>query len=280
VADDSVSVGIPAHDNASTIGATIASLRGQSLQEWDCFVSCDSPSTDTYDAARAAIDGDSRFTLSVNRERPGVAANWNETLDHSSGALFKLLCADDVLYPTCLEVQRSALVEVPGAVLCAGRRRVVDAHGKVLFRDRGLKRVTGPMDLDGLIRRILKSGTNPVGEPSFVLYRSDVLRQAGGFSTKWRYTIDLASYVDSLKFGPLVAIDGPVGEFRVSSSSWSAQLASQQGREMRSMLEYALGATATPFGATDVMMGRARVVASALIRRTIAMMSLRAGRDT
>lgn len=275
VADVHVSVGVPAHDNASTIGSTIESLRRQSYEEWDCFISCDSESSVTFDAAREAIGGDTRFTLATNRERAGVPGNWNEVLAHASGTYFKLLCADDVLFPRALALQVSSMEDLPSAVLCAGRRKVVDSRGRTIVRDRGLKHANGLLGLDDLVSEILKSGTNPLGEPSFALYRTDVLRALGGFSSKWQYTIDLASYIEMLKSGGLVAVDAVIGEMRVSSSSWSSTLAKQQSQEMHAVLDYALSTSALKVGRTDLKIAKARVVLMSWLRRAVSKISFR-----
>ena len=275
MADVYVSVGIPGHDNASTIGSTIDSLRRQSYEKWDCFISCDSESSATFDAARQSIGGDTRFTLATNRERAGVPGNWNEVLAHASGKYFKLLCADDLLYPQALASQVSAMEDLPSAVLCVGRRKVVDSRGRTIVRDRGLKHTTGLLGLDDLVSEMLKSGTNPLGEPSFALYRTDVLRAVGGFSSEWQYTIDLASYIEMLKSGGLVAVDAEIGAMRVSRSSWSSKLAGQQNREMRAMLDYALSTSTLEVGRTDLMIARARVVITSWMRRAVSGISFR-----
>jgi glycosyltransferase involved in cell wall biosynthesis len=275
VSDLGVSVGIPAHENASTIAATIESLRRQTFEDWDCHVSCDSTSSETFDAAAEAIDGDLRFTLATNRDRPGVAGNWNEVLTHASAPLFKLLCADDVLFPLALEIQTSALRENPTAVLCVGRRMIVDSRGRTIVKDRGMRGPTRVMDLDAVVQRVLKAGTNPLGEPSFSLYRTEALRTAGGFSTTWQYTIDLASYIDVLRRGDLVAVDAIVGQFRVSASSWSSTLAPRQSQEMRAVLDYALSASTLDVSRIGLLLARTRVVSTSMMRRVASRVSAR-----
>ena len=127
---------------------------------------------------------------------------------------------------------------------------------------------------------ILKSGTNPIGEPSFALYRTEALRSAGGFSATWQYTIDLASYVDVLKFGELVSVDAKVGQFRVSPSSWSSALAKRQSQEMLKFLDYALSLSTSDVRGFDLALGRTKVVAKSLLRRVVSKMSAPRQRPT
>jgi len=262
-----VSVGIPAHNNALTIGETIGSLRQQTHETFECFISCDAESEETYDVARASIDDDTRFTITSRDQYLGAAGNWNAVLARASGPQFKLLCADDVLFSNALEIQSAALVDAPSAVLCTGRRTVIGPKGRTIQKNRGLKGETGLLGLDQVVAMMLKSGTNPLGEPSFALYRTEALRRAGGFSTTWQFTIDLASYIEVLKLGELVTVDATVGKFRVSPSSWSSVLAAQQSQEMLRFLEYAVSLSKSNYRGVDLAMGRARVVAKSLLRR-------------
>jgi glycosyltransferase involved in cell wall biosynthesis len=272
-----VSVGIPAHDNELTIGETIDSLRRQTYKNWECFISCDSESPATYDVAKTAIGDDPRFTLSQSEHPLGVAGNWNAVLYRATGSLFKLLCADDVLFPTALEIQCAALTEHPSAALCTARRTIIGNSGRTIQNDRGLEGSNRVLGLGDVVTMILKSGTNPLGEPSFALYRTDVLRSAGGFSSTWQYTIDLASYIDVLKLGELLFVDATVGQFRVSPSSWSSDLAKVQSREMLMFLDYALSLSPTDVRGVDLTVGRMKVRMKSLLRRMVIKTSSRVG---
>lgn len=269
MSDVAISIGIPAHDNASTIGETIESLRRQSFESWECNISCDSESVATFDAAQTAIGGDTRFTLRQSHQQLGVAGNWNAVLERATGPFFKLLCADDVLSSGALEIQRAALLNHPSAALCTGRRTVIGSKGRTIQKDRGPKGSVAPMDLDDVITLILKSGTNPLGEPSFALYRTEALRRVGGFSSTWKYTIDLASYIEVLTIGELVCVDATVGKFRISPSSWSSSLAKQQRQEMLKFLDYSLSLSTSDVRGIDLAIGRTKVTAKSLLRRAV-----------
>jgi len=268
--DAAVSVGIPAYHNESTIEDTIRSLRRQTFGDWECFVSCDADSIATFEMAIAAVGDDARFTVTVNEFRLGACGNWNFVLAHATAPLFKLLCADDVLLPDALEAQVLAMTHHPLAVLCTGKRDIIDSKGRIIQRGRGLKHRMSPINRTEAIRLILRSGTNPFGEPSFALYRTEALRQAGGYSSDWEYAIDLASYVSVLEYGQLVALDQTIGSFRVSSSSWSASLVSQQGRELRRFLEYALPSSSSDIRSADLLIGKMQTALKSVLRRLVA----------
>ncbi|MGA7835342.1 MAG: glycosyltransferase family A protein [Acidimicrobiales bacterium] len=269
MSDVVVSVGIPAFRNATTIGNTIQSLRRQTHDQWECFVSCDDGRSETYEAARDAIGDDVRFVLHANEQRLGVPGNWNLVLSRGTADFFKLLCADDLLREDALQRQVNAMLHFPRAALCTGRRDVIDAEGRTVLRSRGLKKAPGPLSRSDVIDLILRLGTNPLGEPSFALYRTEALRQSGGFSASWEYTLDLASYLDVLKLGELVTIDATIGDFRVSSSSWSSSLASQQSRELIRLVDFVVSASDPKTRRTRLAVARVRVRMTAARRRFV-----------
>lgn len=269
MAEVEVSVGIPAYHNETTIGETIRSLREQTFEEWECFVSCDADSTKTYEAALEAVDGDTRFVIATSGVRLGVAGNWNHVLARATAPLFKLLCADDVLFADSLEAQVATLAANSSAVLCTGRRDIVDVKGRIIKRGRGLSSEGDCLSLEDVIGIILRRGTNVFGEPSFALFRTEILRRSGGFSSDWQYTIDLASYVEVLRMGDLVALDRAVGAFRVSASSLSTALVSQQSRELVRFLDETLAQSTLDFSRTNLVIGHSRIRAVSAARRLV-----------
>lgn len=265
----SVSIGIPTYNNSSTIAETIHSLRKQTFEEWDCFICDDSETDETFEAARSAISGDTRFTLIRNEARLGAAGNWNKTLSLATGKYFKLLCADDVLFPETLQIQWQVLENNPGSVLCTGRRNIINASGRLIIRDRGLDSHSDSITNDLVVRRFLRTGSNFFGEPSFALYRTQELRKAGGFNPDWSYLIDVVSYLDILKYGNLSPINETLGSFRISSTSWSANLSKQQRKENLQCIDYAANLEYVGSNIFELSLGKSRATVSSYIRRTI-----------
>lgn len=274
VSDAEVFVGVPAYENADTISETIHSLRGQTFRGWECVVTCDSPSRETRDAARAAAGRDERITVVQNESRLGVPANWNFLLARANAPFFKLLCADDVLDPLALEVQVQALKRWSSAVLCTARRRIIDTRGRTIWGSRGFRGSAGPLNLDAVIGEVLRAGTNVFGEPSFALYRTDALQRVGGFSERWRYLIDLASYVDVLTEGQLAPIDATIGGFRISSTSWSSSLATTQWRETSKFLDHLSQHSSHDISLPRLWAAKGKAAGSTLLRRALVQLSV------
>ena len=266
-----VSVCIPAFQAEAYIGATIRSVREQTLTDWELVVVDDCSTDATLAEASAASDGDPRIRLLRNESNLGPAANWNHAVASTSAPFVKLLCSDDTLAPTCLERQVTALKsdETGRVALVASQRDIVDANGSVLIHRRGLGSLTGRVPGRVAIRQCIRAGTNLLGEPSFVLLRRTTLDAVGGFDARWQYTIDLECYWRMLRDHDLIAVAETVGAFRVSRDAWSAQLAGQQRAEARELLHHIRAADDSAVSALDVVAGSIRSAALQLGRRVL-----------
>ncbi|MGQ0765852.1 MAG: glycosyltransferase [Gemmatimonadota bacterium] len=126
-----VSVVIPAHNSAATIGAALDSLVGQNLREWEAVV-VDDHSTDETRAvvlARAIKDRRIRLVRTINR---GASAARNTGLSLARAPLVHFLDADDSITPDLLSSAVESLARDPSAVAwTCGWRRVNDAGESV-----------------------------------------------------------------------------------------------------------------------------------------------------
>jgi len=269
ISNPPITIGIPTFNNHETITQTIDSLKAQTFANWECFITDDSEDYLTFEAVRLAVADDPRFTLIKNPQRLGAAANWNKCLYLASGQYFKLLCADDVLEESALELQLGALSDHAGSVLCTGRRDIINSVGKVLIKDRGLRSENMEIEKAEAVRNFIRAGTNIFGEPSFALFQTQVLRDAGGFDNRWNYLIDVISYLRVLDHGSLVVVDANLGQFRVSSTSWSAALANQQRSEVLSCIDFVADLASSDVKPFEVLVGKFKATINSYGRRII-----------
>jgi glycosyltransferase involved in cell wall biosynthesis len=265
-----VSICIPAFQAEAYIGATIRSVRQQTFSDWELVVADDCSTDATLTEASAASGGDPRIRLTRNESNLGAAANWNHAVAATSAPFVKLLCSDDILAPTCIERQVTALRsdETGRVALVASKRDIVDANGSVLIHNRGLGGLAGRVPGRVAIRQCIRAGTNILGEPSFVLMRRATLDAVGGFDARWQYTIDLECYSRMLRDHDLIAVAETLGAFRVSRDAWSAQLAGRQRAEARELLHHIRSGDSS-VSALDVVAGSMRSAALQLGRRVL-----------
>lgn len=108
-----VSIVLPVRDAAGTVGASLASIRRQTLISWECLVVDDGSSDTTTTVVRACADGDPRFRL-IRRPREGVVAALNAGLSACRAPLVARMDADDVMRRDRLRQQVEALTNDPG----------------------------------------------------------------------------------------------------------------------------------------------------------------------
>ncbi len=264
-----VTVGIPMFNDFKTIQDTIHSLLNQTYKDWYCYISDDSSDEKTYLAAIDAIGSDSRFTVIRNPLRLGPAGNWNSLVNLCESEYFKLLHADDLLSPSALQVQIDALDREPSAVLCTGRRNIINSSSRVILRNKGLRAKNDSITNESIANNFIRTGSNFLGEPSFAMFRTSSLKAVGGFSSEWSYLIDVATYLMVLRSGKCVHVSDNLGAFRISKGSWSSRLGKSQWNESCRCIDFALSenySTATRF---EAMIGKSRSLIASVIRRAI-----------
>ncbi|QYF73839.1 glycosyltransferase family A protein [Cryobacterium sp. PAMC25264] len=229
-AEPLVSIVIPAYNNADYLDDTMKSVLGQTYTNLEVIVS-DHASTDDTWAVMQRYSSDPRVTLLHTEGGGGALRNWNRVSQAATGELIKLVCGDDLLYPTIVAQQVAALVSTPGAVLAASPRDIVDANGVPVLKDRGLAGLTGVHDGTVAVRKTVTQGTNIFGEPGCVLMRTSVLKKVGWWDSRWPYLIDETSYSLVLLEGKFVGVPGSLAGFRISDSQWSVRLVNEQAEQ-------------------------------------------------
>lgn len=227
-----VSVVIPAYNNARFIEQTVASVLAQSYPDFELLISDHSSTDGTWELVQR-FTSDPRVRVSRIAAGGGAPANWKAVTDRASGELLKLVCGDDLLYPTALAEQVAAFDAHPEAVLVSCLRDIVDAHGDPVVTARGLPGMDGLIAGPDAIRRTVVAGTNVFGEPMCVLVRRRTLAAAGGWDARSPYLLDQATFAAVLRHGPMVALRRSLAAFRISDQQWSVALAKEQGAHAR-----------------------------------------------
>ena len=89
------------------IASTLESVLQQTYRHLEIVIT-DNDSTDGT-VAQIRKFTDPRIRLIQNEANLGLGANWNKALSCATGTYVKLLCADDLIYPDCLQRQVEAL---------------------------------------------------------------------------------------------------------------------------------------------------------------------------
>lgn len=267
-----VSVVIPAYNNARTLAETIDSVLAQSGADFEVIIA-DHSSADTTRAVMDTFADDPRVTILTTEAGGGAGRNWNRVTDAARGTYLKLVCGDDLLLPGVLA--RQADILRGGAVLTACRRNVVDSSGNVLIKDWGLRGVTAAMPGARAVRAAVRAGSNPFGEPASVMMHRDALERSGGWFDEYPYLIDQASYSRVLLTGDFVPDLETGAAFRMSDTQWSVALSASQSAQARGFHQWLRDAHPEVVSDLDVragniraaLMSRARRLSYALLKR-------------
>jgi glycosyltransferase involved in cell wall biosynthesis len=230
-----ISVVVPVYQGERFIADCVRSVLEQTEDDWELIV-IDNGSTD-HTADVVAWFPDPRIRFVLNAPNTGAVSNWNRGMEEARGRYLKLLCADDLLYPACLEKQAAVLDDPAneGVSLVTAQHIVIDPSGRRIV-ERGFDR-NGRVPASVAIRRMARSGTNLVGEPGGVMFRAEAYAAAGPFAEEARYVVDLDMWMRLLLHGDAYVIDESLSAFRVQGESWSNALASRQTSDVADMLK-------------------------------------------
>lgn len=126
-----VTVVTPVWNAAATLGATVASVRAQTLPDWELILVDDASTDGSRDLARALAAGEPRIRLIARETNGGAAAARNAAIRAARGRLIAFLDADDRWYPEKLARQTAFMARAGHAFVFAGYRRVA-ADGRPL----------------------------------------------------------------------------------------------------------------------------------------------------
>lgn len=261
-----VSICIPTFDDVATIAATLDSLLTQTYKGIEIRI-VDAGSTDDTLTTVKGFD-DPRITIDHVDPSLRRVDHWTKAIELSTGAYVKLMLPGDRLAPTCIERQVAAF-EAAGnenVVLTAVRRTVLDRDGNVLMQSRGLGGMKGRLSGNDVMRKMVRSGTNPLGEPAAVLVRGDIFRSSMPWNDELDYMIDIDMWTRILAHGELFAIPESLTSFLVASGE-TGEVAGNQRKQAVDFMKKLQISHPNVISSTDVKIGAAQAALLAQGRR-------------
>jgi glycosyltransferase involved in cell wall biosynthesis len=220
LATPSVSVCVPVYNGEPFLGETIRSVLDQTYRDFELVV-LDNASDDQSGAIARSFR-DRRIRVERNSSLLELPDNWNRAVQLCRAPLIKLVCADDLLHPRCLEMQVGPMEADPGLAVVAARRHMIDEQSRVIVPRRGLGGLVGVHSGVEVARRVVRNGANPIGEPGGVLFRREDFMSAGGWRPDRYYVIDLDLWMRLLQYGEFLGLPETLAAFRIGRGSVSA----------------------------------------------------------
>lgn len=217
-----VSVVVPVYNGRTFVRETMESVRRQTYGNWELLVCDNHSSDDTRAWVRQDLENapDPRIRLVEDEVLLPMAENWNRALGYARGPLLKLLPADDLLLPECLETQVRLLRENRDVGFVTSGKDIIDASGRKLFSRQPLR--GGRYSWEEIGRRSLYAVANNLGEPGGVLFRRELLDLCGGYKPGLNYFVDIELLWRFLRQADAMVCGRPLYQFRIHGASTSA----------------------------------------------------------
>ena len=190
-----ISVCIPAYNNAATFSRCLRSVLAQRNVTVECIISDDSDSEAIHEIVREV--GDPRVVYAANAPALGAPGNWNAALAGAHGKIVTLLHQDDwYLSPLVLASVARRFAETGAEVLLCGRALYANGKriGEYPANDAAIRKFSAAFPDRSLV-------VNRLGSPSVIFF-------AGKFSSI-RYDTRLLYFSDTEYFARLFAAAGP-----------------------------------------------------------------------
>jgi GT2 family glycosyltransferase len=250
-----VSICIPAYQAQRHLKATLASALSQDSDDFEVVI----VDNNSSDGTRRLLDQltDPRIRVLRNAVTVPMIDNFNIAVTRSRGRYVKVVCADDVLTPDCVRVQAKVLETMPEVTLVSARTHFIDDDGEMLRPDRGLPGILGKQPAEHVVRRIVRSGTNPIGPPVAAMFRRADFDRCGGFRPVTSFLSELDLWVRLLGRGEFYGVPGTLAAFRIASDSTTALTSARS--QLTQILRFAGTLAADPvwnITAADRLRGR------------------------
>ena len=254
-----VSIVMPVYNGWPYVREAVDSVLSQQYSNFElCIV--DNGSTDETSSWLETVS-DARALIVSRQVTQAPADNWTQATQLARGSLVKLLCADDLLEPSAVGEQVAAMLQKPGVVMAASQRNIINSHGQVLKRNYGLGGLRGVVAGVDAIRACLRAGTNLLGEPMSVMFKTSALLGAMPWGGSSGYLTDLATYARVIQNATLLCLPGTVGSFRVSGGSWTTRVQQDQQGNFRRWRAEIVGAGLVPWTRRDSLVSSLNLAA-------------------
>ncbi|MDI9972631.1 glycosyltransferase [Rhodococcus sp. IEGM 1307] len=215
-----VSLCIPAYQAERHLQTTLDSVLAQTFTDLEVVIVDNHSSDGTRDILENVHDD--RVRIIRNAATVPMVDNFNLAIRESRGRFAKLICADDTIEPDCVATQAAVLEADDGVALVSVRTDFIDDEGVLLRPARGLGGIVGHNSGQTVVRRIVRSGSNPVGPPVAGMFRRVDFDRCGGFRGELLFPMELDLWSRLVRKGDFVGVPRTLASFRIGSDSNTA----------------------------------------------------------
>jgi len=196
-----VSILTPVYNGEEFLRECIESVLSQTYQNWEYTIANNASTDGTLDIAEEYCRRDSRIRVYNGRTFLPIAASHNRAfgLISKDSKYCKVVSADDWIYPECLE-KMVALAEARSSVGIVGAYQLSGGEDTWSVRNAGLSYSQTVVSGQDICRAHLLGTLSVLGNPTSVLYRSDLVRKTDAFFPNLTQESDLSACFKHLQY--------------------------------------------------------------------------------
>ncbi len=194
-----VSVLTPVYNGEEFLRECIESVLSQTYQNWEYTIANNASTDGTLDIAEEYSQRDSRVRVVSGETLLPIIASHNRafSLISKDSKYCKVVSADDWIYPECLEKMVS-LAEAAPSVGIVGAYQLSGGGDTWFVRNAGLPYAQTVISGRDICRAHLLGTLSVLGNPTSVMYRSDLVRSTGAFFPNSTLEADLSACLKHL----------------------------------------------------------------------------------
>jgi glycosyltransferase involved in cell wall biosynthesis len=220
-----VFIGVPVYNGGDYFEECLESIHRQTYQNWECAIIDNQSKDDTNKIAQKYVEKDRRFKLYVNDEFVDQTSNWNISFYkvNEQAKYFKIVCADDWLFPDYLESMVPVMEARTDVGFCSSYR--IDGE---LVRCDGLDYYDGNyFDGKQILIKQLKKKIDITGSVNTILFRIETLKKLEYYPEIFRpdvYHIDTVLAYDVLNISNLGFVYKVLSYTRRHNETYTAKI--------------------------------------------------------
>lgn len=222
-----VSICIPTYNSEEYILETVMQALDQTWPNIEVVVVDDCSTDGTVEKLRRVHDY--RLRVVVNKTNLGMTGNWDNCIRQCKGEYIKLIPADDIIYPACVEKSVKYLIKYPEVKLVSVGTDLINAKGKNIG-----KYAHWPTEGVFSGRKIAKASVmlnNFYGNPVAMMFRKEDYYLTGGFDKNIPYILDFDLWLGLSRLGKVAMIKRHLCAFRVRPDSNTGRLTGNGGKQ-------------------------------------------------
>lgn len=192
----------------------IDSVLNQTFKNFELILVDDGSTDETWNIIKSYRVRDARI-VTISKNNTGLADSLNVGIAQARGVWIARLDADDLSATTRLDEQRNYVHDHPDIVLLGSGFVEIDEHGKKVLTHKY------PSDHRALVRHLEYS--KRFFPHSSAFYRTDIVRQVGGYNHRIRRAEDLRLWLELSTRGTIACLSGPLVNIRKHSSQISLE---------------------------------------------------------